>query len=191
MIVLRCSLLTPLFTYPRFLSPQPLKLSFKTLLDSFRKPPWDEPWTASYQFLRYSLLVFISAVLFVVFLFMPSITWLWHVLGCLTDRTSETCKYLKIFSEISPSHIDLCIKLKKRWMSAGWCCHRTAVCNVCAHQSKSCLFPSGVMTMRWRQKHDTPMKCNQTEVSMNVMSVRKKRLQSNIINMLTMYVHAY
>lgn len=35
------------------------------------------------------------------------------------------------------------------------------------------------------------MKCNQTEVSMNVMSVRKKRLQSNIINMLTMYVHAY
>ena len=38
---------------------------------------------------------------------------------------------------------------------------------------------------------NTPMKCNQTEVGMNVMSVRKKRLQSNIINMLTMYVHAY
>lgn len=151
----------------------------------------NEPWSAPTPLLRYSLLVFISAVLFTVFLFMPSITWPWHVVGCSTDRTSETCKYLKDFSEISPSHTDLCIKLKKRWMSAGWCCHRTAVCTVCAHQSKSCPFPSGVMTMRWRQKHNTPMKCNQTEVSMNVMSVRKKRLQSNIINMLTMYVHAY
>lgn len=35
------------------------------------------------------------------------------MLGCLTDRTSEKCKYLKDFSETSPSHIDLCIKLKK------------------------------------------------------------------------------
>lgn len=126
------------------------------------------------RFLHYSLLVFISAVLFNVFLFMPSITWPWHILGCLTDRTSETCKYLKDFWDKSISYRFMYQMKKKRWMSAGWCCHRTAVCTVCAHQSTSCPFPSGVMTMRWHQKHNTPMKCNQTEVSMNVMSVRKK-----------------
>ena len=95
------------------------EIQFQNITGLISKPPWDEPWTASYQFLRYSLLVFISAVLFVVFLFLPTITWLWHLLGCLTDRTSETCKYLKDFSEISPSHIDLCIKLKKK-MNVCW-----------------------------------------------------------------------
>lgn len=65
------------------------------------------------RFLRSSLFVFSGAVSFLVFPFTPSATWPWHVLGCSTDRTSETCKYLKDFSEISPSHTDLCINLKK------------------------------------------------------------------------------
>lgn len=183
MIVLRCSHLTPfhllqlcgcnLLVNSQTCFNLELKMSYKTKHHPTRFESTMR-WTLKYIISVFcALLVLISAVPFTVFLSISSITWPWHVLGCSTDRTSETCKYLKDFWEISPSPIDLCIEVKKRWMSAGWCCHRTAVCTTCAHQSKSCLLPSGAMTMRWHQKH-TAMKCNQTEVSMNVTSVRKK-----------------
>lgn len=52
------------------------------------------------------------------------------------DRTSETCKYLKDFSERSISY--RCMYQSRDECLAGCCCHRTAVW---ARQSKSRLFP--------------------------------------------------
>lgn len=119
--------------------------------------------------LRYSSLTLISAVLFTVFLFTPSAPWPWH--GWLTDRTSETCKYLKDFSEISPCHIDFCIKLeKKRWMSTGWCCHRTAMCTVCAHSIKITSFSlwSDDCEMTSKTQYSNEMQSNWSQYECNI-----------------------
>lgn len=95
----------------------------------------------------------------------------------LLDGTSETCKYLNDSPERNASPTR-CMYQSERWMSAGCCRHRTAACaRMCARQIKS-LVPfslSEAMTVRWRGKHNAPMKCNQTEVSMNVLSVEKNK----------------
>lgn len=134
-----------------------LKLSYKTLSDSF----WDQPWSASYQFLCYSFLVLLGAVMFTVFLFISSITWPLHVLGCLTDRTSETCIYLKDFSEISPSHIDLCIKLKKDECRLDG----VAIELQCAPFSMCSSIKSNPVFSLWRDAHEMTSKtyCNEMQ----------------------------
>lgn len=95
----------------------------------------------------------------------------------LLDGTSETCKYLNDSPERNASPAR-CMYQSERWMSAGCCRHRTAACaRMCARQIKS-LVPfslSEAMTVRWRGKHNAPMKCNQTEVGMNVLSVEKNK----------------
>lgn len=151
MIVLRCSHLIPshllrlcdcnLLANSQTCFNLELKMSYKTKHHPTRFESTMR-WTLKYILSVFcALLVLISAVLFTVFLFISSVTWPWHVLGCSTDRTSETCKYLKDFWEISPSPIDLCIKVKKKDECLLDGVAIELQCAPCAHQSKSCLFP--------------------------------------------------
>lgn len=129
MVVPRCSLLIDCVTATPLSSPiisQTTCFNLETSSDWFLKHHENEPWSAHISFLRYSLLALISAVLFIVFPFTPSITWPWHVLGWQIEpqKHVNTWKIFFFFRDKSISYRFMYQTEKKRWMSAGWCCRR-------------------------------------------------------------------
>lgn len=128
---------------------------------------WTSPLRENHEAnLEMLLFVSVNQCCFVWCVSLHAINYLTATCIRLTDRTSETCKYLKDFSEISPCHIDFCMKSeKKRWMSTGWDCHRTGMRTVRAHQSKSCPLE------RWPREdveNNTEMQSNWSQYECNV-----------------------
>lgn len=98
----------------------------------------------------------------------------------LTDRNKHVNTWIFIQRKL---HLN-CINLKRRWMSARCYCHRIAACIICIqskHKKEKKVVFSQVGMWSWHQNLNTQMNCNQTEVSMNVMSNRKKGFSLIII----------